>query len=291
MTWKIKTDGESNSPVFDEQGRPVYIDPEGKELPLDPPAMYQKINRLGAENQKHRSNLEEANQKLQLFKDIDDIAAWREEATKALETVANFNDKDWMKAEKVEKLKKDMADAYEKKLGDKEKSIQLIRDENGQVVNKLQGQIRRLLVSNKFAVSKYFSGGGDSSITILPSNIAEDHFGKYFEVEENDNGMPTIKAIYANGDPVISKVNPGEPADFEEAIGLIIDQYPGKESILRSTSAKGSGSAGGGSHLKGEEGSLQELKQQYEKAQEAKDYKKMITLKHRIFDLEKGLKK
>lgn len=286
MTWKLKVDDNGN-PVFDDQQRIIYIDPDGKELPLDPPQMYDKISKLGVENQKHRKKFEELTEKYSVFKEIEDIGKWKEEADKALEAIANFDDKDWMKADKVEKLKKEMSDAYDQKIKDKDKAITEIQATHGATVSKLNDQIRRLLVSNKFAVSKYFSGGGDSSITILPSNIAEDHFGKYFQVEEGKDGMPTIKAIYGNGDPVISKTNPGEPADFEEAIGLILDQYPGKEGILRSTSG-GSGSAGGAaSDGGGGNNNLQTLKTQYAEAQKAGNARLMIALKNKIFEAER----
>ncbi|MGD9156794.1 MAG: hypothetical protein PVG39_00170 [Desulfobacteraceae bacterium] len=291
MTWKLKTDPENNdAPVIDDQGRIVYIDPDGKELPLDPPQMYNKISELGKENQTHRTKHEEVVKKFEAFKDIEDIAKWKEEADKALEAVANFNDKDWMKAEKVDSMKKQITDAYEQKLKDKDKGIGDLKTEHQLAIEKLNQQIRRLLVSNKFAVSKYFSGGGDKSVTILPSNIAEDHFGKYFQVEEGNDGMPTIKALYANGDPVLSKVNPGEPADFEEAIGLIIDQYPGKESILRGTSGGSGGGGGGGEDETGDSGDLAKLKKQYAEAQTAGNSRLCVTLKNRIFELERKLK-
>lgn len=291
MTWKLKTDPENNdAPVVDDQGRVVYIDPDGKELPLDPPAMYQKIADLGKENQTHRTKYDEVVKKFDALKDIEDIVKWKEEADKALEAVANFNDKDWMKAEKVESLKKQITDAYEQKLKDKEKGVATLQADHQAEIEKLNQQIRRLLVSNKFAVSKYFSGGGEKSVTILPSNIAEDHFGKYFQVEEGADGMPVIKAVYNNGDPVLSKVNPGEPADFEEAIGLIIDQYPGKESILRSTSGGSGGGGGEGNEEEGDSGDLAKLRKQYAEAQAAGNTRLMVTLKNRIFDLEKKLR-
>jgi len=288
MTWKIKIDSETKAPVIDEQGKITYIDPDGKELPLDPPAMYQKISQLGKENQNHRKKYEDVLNTLKPFEGVEDIATWKEEADKALETVKNFNDKDWMKAEKVEALKKEMAQAYEEKLKKKDLSYAEKEKLYATEKDKLSNQIRRLLVSNKFAVSKYFSGGGDSSVTILPSQIAEDHFGKYFKVEEGSDGMPVIRAFYSNGDPIISKINPGDNADFEEAIGLIIDQYPGKETILRSTSGGSGGGGGGGADDHKESGDIASLRKQYSQAQQEGNARLAITLKNRIFELEKA---
>ena len=43
MAWKIKIEEESKSPVF-EDGKPVYINEEGKEIALDPPPNVSKNN-------------------------------------------------------------------------------------------------------------------------------------------------------------------------------------------------------------------------------------------------------
>lgn len=283
MSWKIKSNDEG-APLIDEEGKIVYVDPEGKELPLNPPEMYNKIINLGKENQKHREKYESVAEQIKIFEGVDDLAEWKKNAEAALETVKNFNDKDWMKAEKVEKLKLEMASAYEDKLKQKDVAFQEKEKSYGEVQNKLRDQIRKLLVSNQFAVSKYFSGG-DKSITILPSTIAEDHFGKYFKVEEKEDGMPTIKAYYPNGDPVLSRVNPGEPAEFEEAIGLIIDKYPGKESILRSKSGGSGGSGGSGDGEDLDE--LSSLRKKLAKAQETGDFQSTISLKRRISELQR----
>lgn len=282
MSWKIKVDPETKAPVFDED-RIVYIDPDGKELGLNPPAMYQKIADLGKENQKHRLKTDEIKKKLDIFNGIEDLSEWKTKADEALQTVANFNDKDYLKAEKVDKLKAEITSAYE----DKIKNIGIAFGEKEKVFNaqleKQQGQIRKLLISNKFAISKYFSGGGDKSKTILPSNIAEDHFGKHFRVEDGPDGLPITRAYYADGDPVISRVNPGEPADFEEAIGLIIDKYPNKESILRSGSG-GSGSTGG-SGDNTDDNDITSLRKKHAEAMKANNIQLAIAINNRINNL------
>lgn len=281
---KMKVNEENNTPILDEKGRIAYVDDtDGKELFLDPISMYSKISDLNKENQNHRKKNEEIVSKFKIFESIEDVEKWKEEADKALSTIANFNDKDWMKAEKVEQLKREMAAAYEDKIkaagnayGEKEKAYK-------DIVDKLNSQIRNLLISNKFAVSKYFNGG-DQSVTILPANIAEDHFGKYFKVEEID-GRPTVKAYYSNGDVVHSREKPGEIADFEEAIGLIIDKYPGKDSILRASSG-GSGAGGGeGSQNSGSE--LDKLQRELAEAQKNGNVKLSISIKNRIAELRR----
>lgn len=291
MNWKLKIDPETKAPIVTEDGKIMYIDPDGKELPLNPPAMYRKITELNGEAKGHREKKEELAAKLESFKDIEDLPEWKKKADEALQAVANFNDKDWMKAEKVETLKKDITAAYEEKLKQAAKAFEVKEKAQMETLLKKDEQVRRLLISSKFATSKYFSGGGDKSVTILPSGIAEDHFGKYFKVEEDaSTGMPATKAYYANGDPVLSKLNPGEPAEFEEAIGLIIDNYPGKDSILRSTGGGSGGSGGSGSGASGDGSDLGQLKKQYAEALKSGNGQMAVTLRNKIFTLERKLK-
>jgi hypothetical protein len=289
MKLQLKTDPESGAPIVQEDGKIVYVDAEdnNKELPLDPVGMYSKITDLNRENQKHRTKLEEVLETYSPIKDIEDLAAWKSEADKALETIANLNDKDWMKAEKVEKLKSEITAAYEDKLKQKDISFTEKEKAHGEEVHRLNNTIRRLLVSNQFAASKYF--GGSDAITILPADIAEDHFGKYFRVEDT-SGEPVVRAYYANGDPVLSKVNPGEPAEFEEAIGLIIDNYPGKVGLMRGAEG-GSGSGGGGGDLQGGAGELANLRKQHAKALKDGNVQLAVTIKNRLFAMEQKLRK
>lgn len=48
------------------------------------------------------------------------------------------------------------------------------------------------------------------------------------------------------GNPIYSRKNPGELADFDEALEIIISQYPHKDSILRGSGASGAGATQAG---------------------------------------------
>jgi len=284
MDLQLKLDAETNAPVLAEDGRIIYIDKDDgdKELPLDPPGMYLKISDLGKENEKHRKKYTDVVTLYKPLEGIENIEEWVTEAKTALQTVKNFNDKDYLKAEKVEELKKQMNEAYEEKL--KAKDMAFLEKENSHksTVDGLNLQIRKLLVSNKFANSSFFNG--ENPKTILPANIAEDHFGKHFQVEAADDGTPTIKALYSNGDPVLSKINPGEPAEFEEAIELIINQYPGKDAILKSAGG-GSGGSGGTGSKGGSVDDLQNLQKQLDAAKEKGDVAAMIAIKNKMAEI------
>jgi hypothetical protein len=283
MSWKLKVDEETKAPVINDDGKIVYINPDGEELPLDPPAMYEKISAMGKANQKDREKFTALRDKFSIFESIEDIVKWKEEADAAITTVANFNEKDWLKADKVDALKKEMNAAYEEKLKNKDVAHTEVLAAKDEVISKKDAQIRTLLVSNKFAVSKYFNGS--DSKTLMPPDAAEALFGRYFKVEEN-NGHLSIKAYSNDGDPLLSKLNPGEPAGFEEAIGFIVDKYPHKDQIMRSKSGGSGGTGGTGAG--GDADELSTLQAQLAEAQKNGDARTAISLKNRIFDLSRS---
>jgi hypothetical protein len=289
MKLELKTDPETKMPVMTEQGAFVYVDADdnGKELPLDPIQMYGKIANLGKENQGHREKIKTMTGKLSFLDGIEDIEDWKKKADEALVKVENWKDADYVKAEKVQKLKDEITSAYEDKLSAKDTAIQEQQATHTAEVEKLNGTIRTLMISNKFSSSKYF--GNDGLTTIVDPAMAESFFGKNFKVETNDNGEPITRAYFNNGDQVLSKVNPGEPAEFEEAIGLIIDAYPGKDSIMKS-SGGGSG-AGGGQGSQGGSDDLQSLRKQHQTALKENNIQLAVTLKNKIFAEEQRLKR
>lgn len=284
--WKLKVDDKGI--VILEEGKPVYIGPDEKELALDAPQMYQKIIDLGAENKGRREKLAEADAKLKIFEGIEEITEWKAEADKALETVKNYGDKDWLRADKVEKLKSDMKDAYDEQLDGAKKSFGLKEDEFTATVNKKNGQIRELMVSNKFATSAYFSGTDPK--TNLPPEIAETYFGSFFKVEEKEKtGKLVLIAYDTKGDQIYSRSNPGELADFDEAMTAIFDAYPGRDKLLKSSSGGGAGGGGGsGDQGGGDSDDIKKLEKDYADALSVGNVKQAIALKNKLFILRQA---
>ena len=221
----------------DGKNLPVYVNQDGKEIPFDAAASMEKIKALNAESASRRLKIEELEGKFKEF-DCFDL----DKAKKALETVANLDDKKLIDAGDIEKLKEKYTTAFEQK----EKAAQQRHLEELQKLNssieKSQDTIRRLVVTNHFSRSPYFTG--EKPKTILPPDMASDYFGKYFEVKENNDGEMSLVGKY-NGETIISSdpKNFGSPAPFEEAIAHIIDNYPMRDRILR-TSGGGSGGSG-----------------------------------------------
>lgn len=272
----------------DETPKPLYINDKGEEVPVDPPAMYQKIIELGTEAKTNREGLEEVQKKFSALDDVEDIGDYVEKAKKAIEQVADFDDKDWMDVKKVESLKVQMKEAHSKELS--QVKLQFEERDKGQeeTIVRKNDQIRKLMVSNRFSNSPLFTGADPK--TSMSPDVAEAFFGHHFKVEDDDkNGdAPVVRAYFLNGDPVIS-ISPervGELANFDEAISILFDQYPNRDQYIRGT-GKGSG-AGGGDKGVHDETDLGKLQAQYTEAEKNRNTTLMIALKNKMTALKQS---
>lgn len=287
MFIKLALDAEGKVKVTeDDVPKPLYVNDKGEEVPVDPPAMYQKIIDLGTEAKNHREGLEGLQKKFLVLDDIEDIEDYVEKAKKAIEQVANFDDKDWMDVKKVDSLKEQMKEAHSKELaGVKTQFEETVKTQHDTITRK-DDQIRKLMVSNQFANSPLFTGATPK--TSMSPDVAEAFFGHHFRVEEDEkNGNePVVRAYFTNGDPVIS-ASPervGELANFNEAITLLFDQYPNREQYIKGT-GKGSG-AGGGAGGAHDETDLGKLQAQYTEAEQNRNTALMISIKNKITNLK-----
>jgi len=286
MPWTLKTDENGLTAVQD--GKPVYVDENGDEAAFDVNQLHAKVLSLGRENKTRREKAEDANRKLDetlaLFEGVEDLPAWRAEALAALETVRNLGDEELVRADKVEALKKSMAESFDDKAKkERAKFDAQIADKETHLTRK-EMQIRQLMVSNKFATCSLFSGSDPE--TTIPPDMAEARFGHHFKVEEKD-GTPVLVAYDLDGEVMQSKDRPGETAQFDEAIRIIFDRYPDKDRVLR-TSAGGSGAGGGSSAARGKRDELTILKDTLAKTT---DPKVRVALKRQLHALEAAKRK
>jgi len=244
-TMKLKLDAKGNVVIQDD--KPVYVYDENgveKEMVFDAPSTLSKIAALNKEAGDHRIAKNEALEKLKSFEGIDP-----EEAKSAIATVKNFDDKKLVDAGEVEKLKTEMSQIYETKHQQLTSDFESKVNEFQSTIEDQQGTIRDLLINNEFAKSNWFVAQGDKQAkTILPPDMGAKFFGDYFKIEKVKDG--SLKPVgYLNGE-IIRSTDPqklGEPADFNTAVTQIIEQYPGKSQILRSTSG-GAGTHGNNNH-------------------------------------------
>lgn len=244
MAWKVSEgkDGQAKVAEVGENGHPLWIpEEEGADstpVEVDWASALLTISRLNGESKEKREKAEElttqlteVNDKLKGFGELDPKAAQA-----AITKLESIDQGALLTADKVESFKASILQAaqaenanlvkgYDEKIGGLEK-----------VVGEKDGQIYKLVVSNAFANSSFIKGLNS------PVGMVESFFGHYFKVED---GLPVG---YINGNKINSRKNPGNTAIFEEAIEIIIDQYPEKDSLFPGT---GGGSGGQGGSDKG----------------------------------------
>lgn len=225
---KLKLDQDGHVVMSD--GKPIYEMEDGKELPFDAPRAMEKIHELNAENASRRKDSEKLTEKLKLFEGIEDP----EVAKKAIETVANLDAKKLIDAGEVEKLKKQYSETFDAELGKTRKEHEKKIKDFEELLKGKDSTIRNLIIGSNFAKSKYFAG--ENPKTTLPWDMAQEVFGKYFKPEADKDGSLRLIGYYS-GEKILSRdpARIGEPAEFEEAIGFLIDKYPQKEWILRNS--------------------------------------------------------
>ena len=261
---KLKTDEDGK--VIVEDGKPIYVHDDGKEIPFDAAKAFAKIKDLNAENKDWRQKYEEAEKKLKPFQDLDPKAAYE-----ALETVKNLEDKQLIDAGEVKTVKKNLAASYEENLNTTKKSYEQKMEELDSKLQTQNNNIEELLLLGAFERSPFIR-----EKTNLTPDIAYASFKKGLQVEYNEDGKPYVVG-YVDGEKLFSRKDPGKLANPEEAIEMIINAYPYKDRILR-----GSGQGGSGGGPGGNAGDSNDLQAQLAKAQKAGDVSKMISLKRQI---------
>ena len=212
---KLKIDAGGN--VVLENGVPVDIADDGKELALDAAKMYGQVRSLTTEARTKREALEAAEAKLALFADIDDPKAARE----ALETVKSLDGK--TRAE-VEKVRAEVSKSFEAKL-----------KEVGDKLQATETTLQRELIGGGVARSKFVA-----EKSALPADLLLPIVGERLAVE---NGKVVAKR--ADGSVIYSRANPGSPADLEEALETLVAESPHRDYILKATQKGGSGAQPG----------------------------------------------
>lgn len=224
---KLKTT-EINGAVYAEvqDGKPVYAYEDGKELPYDAIHSAGKIKELNAEAKKHREAKEAAESKLQGFDGLDP-----DSARKAFETLKNIDDKKLIDAGQVEKVKQQANEAYEQKLQAYQKQYEPVLAER----DALKNQLHTERLSTAFGRSKFIT-----EKVAIPVDFVQSKFGAHFSV--GDDGR--IRAMAVDGNPIFSRAKPGEEADFDEALELLVESHPHRDHILKGTGVSGGGSSG-----------------------------------------------
>ena len=238
---KLKTvtvEGKTYAEV-NEQGLPLYIHDDGKEVAHDAPQTVATISRLNGEAKTNRERYETAETSLKAFEGIDDPTA----AKKALETLKNFDDKKLVDAGEIEKVKAEAIKAVE------DKYAPIVQERDA-----FQSQLHNELIGGGFARSKFIQDN-----IAVPVDMIQATFGKNFQIEGGK-----VVAVGADGQKIYSRARPGEVADFDEALETLVGGYQHKDSILKGNQSGGGGFQGNGGNKSGPQ-SLAECKTKDEK--------------------------
>lgn len=215
-----------------KEGKPVYKKTDGTEVIFDAAQAFSKIGQLTGENTSYKKRFEEAESKLKTFDGIEDPAA----ALKAIETAKNIDAGNLVAAGKVEEVKaaaiKAAEDQYKGQIKSLTDGLEAAKAEKDGLLKQLHEEV----IGGGFARSKFIS-----EKVAVPADMVRAAFGHAFKVE---NGKTV--AVGQDGNPIYSKSRMGELADFDEALEILIDQYPHRDNILKGTGANGGGAQGGG---------------------------------------------
>lgn len=223
---KLKLDADGHVVLAD--GKPVYVGDDGKDYPMDVPHMYGKIVSLTSEARELRTAKETAESKVKDFEGIDDPA----EAKRAIGVLKSLDEKKLVDAGKIDEIKAAAVKAHEEQAAAAAKA----HATEMQKVTTERDEIRGLYNSEK--LTALFTGSKFIKDRVaVPADLFRARFGTAFKVEEN-----AVVGYDASGNKIYSRSKPGEIADFDEALEVLVEAYPEKDSIL-----KGNGQSGGGS--------------------------------------------
>lgn len=222
---KLKLDEQGVAVLQD--GKPVYVHDDGKEVAFDAPHAVATITRLNGEAKSNRERAQAAEAKLKEYDGLDDADAARQ----ALETVANLDAGKLVQAGKVEEIKAAAQKAAQEQLVAAKKAYASETKARDEAIAKLTATLNQELIGGSFNRSTLIADK-----FAIPADLVQAKFGNAFKVEEGK-----IVAYDSAGNRILSRSRVGEPADFEEALETLVDQYPHKDQILKGDTKSGSG--------------------------------------------------
>lgn len=208
---KLKLDAAGNVALQD--GKPVYVKDDGSELAFDAASTLATISRLNGEAKGNRERAEAAEAKLKPFEGLDS-----ERARKALETVQNLDNKKLIDAGEAEKVRAEISKSYEQKLAEAMKATQT-----------LEQQLHTAKIGGNFAGSAFIKDK-----LAIPADMVQAAFGARFGLKDGK-----VVATTPDGNTIYSASRPGEIADFDEALEVLVKAYPHRDAIMKGTGSSG----------------------------------------------------
>ena len=233
MAFKLKLDANGNAVIQD--GKPVYVNEEGKEEPFDMNMAWNKIHTLNEENKAKRLEAETLKAKYKAFDGMtpEEIAANKEAAAK-LKEVELIKNKDF------ETFKNDLLATTQKKVEETERSWKSKFDSVKGEAEKFSALYNDTVLENHFLNSEYIKS---ELVPSFDGDVAKAYFGHRFRVDTENK---RVYAVGEDGSPILSEKKLGNVASFDEAMELLIKNHPKKDAWLKSKANPGGGMASGG---------------------------------------------
>lgn len=210
--WKLDAEGK----IEMKDGNPVYINSNGQEQTVNGST----IADLNREAKTHREAKEAAEKKLKDFEGIDPAAA-----RQAIDKLKDVDLSKMVDSGKLEEVKREITQQFTTQLNEKDKALSEQKD-----------AFNNLMINNMFTGSEFLRDR-----VAIPAEFFQAHFRENFRVEDGK-----IAAFDKNGNRIMSKKNMGEYADPNEAMEMLVEMSPHKDTILRPNGGSGSGSNGNG---------------------------------------------
>src|SRR5882724_7325815 len=209
---KLKLTEDGKGALINDKGLPIYIRDDGTEVPFDAPATVATISRLNGEAKSHREAKETAEAKLKLFEGIEDAEA----ARKAVELMKNIDESKLLSAGKVEEIKAAARRAAEEQVAAANKANAETLKAAEADRDKLRSELYSEKIGGSFNRSKLIADK-----FAIPADMVQARFGKNFKVEDGK-----IIAYDAAGNKIFSAAKPGDIAEFDEALEILVNAYP-----------------------------------------------------------------
>lgn len=216
--WKM--DGDKIA--VDGEGNPIWMNSAGQEQSVKGDT----ISNLNAEAKQHRTAKEAVEAQLAKFKGPDGKLLDPEVAAKAVDTVSKLDAKKLIDAGEVDKVRDTIKAEYTQQLSEQAKALEGVVGENHQL------KIARVFDGSEFVRERI----------AVPRDMFEAAFRPNFKIGTDGK----IEAYDRTGNRLMSKKNVGEYADPSEALELLVEAHPQKDTILKAAQQGGTGNNGGG---------------------------------------------
>lgn len=210
--WLLDDDGK----IVMENGNPVWQNSAGEKAQMD----HQMIRNLNRESKQHREAKEAALLKLKDFEGID--------PTVAREMLEKYKDVDLSKMIDANKLD-EVRSEVRRSLGEQHATVVAELQEK---LNGATSKLHDMMITNALSTSDFLQ---NSIADNVPRDMLMTYLRPHFSIVD-DRVVAKV-----NGEVLASKTKMNEDADAHEAIELIINMRPDKDSLLRSDGHRGSG--------------------------------------------------